>query len=302
MSSQKRKADVPENSNISEKSRKLENGKFRQVTTRTLQPDEIEILLNTKPYDLTRDFEIKAFERTFPNREDCLTFLNNYRKVLVNQVAIFDSTSDLLPRDRKNKKYEEIKQWKKDALNKQRSFTKMRLDFIMEQIQVVEDKSSSKEEFVSINNRLLYVRRSLRLKKVDPICVPIREKKQFYCDNCHLIRFRNYCSRCKRRRLEEYEEEFLSDSISVTTTISFSDSSYDVRYDPQFKYISHQSGIVSENNVSFTDNKLFFCENCMSFKSSNYCDRCKNRLFTEEDFDLMLFFIPDQFNDEPIGE
>jgi hypothetical protein len=96
---------------------------------------------------------------------------------------------------------------------------------------LTEDQYNFNIEYTTQSNQSIWVRRSLRLKKHEPIYVCTnRKNKTYYCDKCNTIKNIKYCRRCHMKLQEDKPVNNINDiniSSESEQEIVNTQSSYD---------------------------------------------------------------------------
>ena len=148
-------------------------------------------------------------------------------------------------------------------------------------------------EYNQIRNQSIFVRKSQRQKRYDPIYTHSRKysrkKKIYYCAICQESQKRNYCMWYKSILTKERTNynESLNDTSSQSKYKDFVVK--DILINKQNESSKDTSSTyTTDKDFAVKDTDLYYCEKCNNFQRGNYCFQYENPLIRDKNFKVEL--------------
>ena len=146
MSKQKRAIEDVDESASSPSNKRGQNNQGQPINrvSTTASDSELEYYLNCKSSDITKEVDIQAFEKAYPNVEDRIAFMRSLLLYQQARVEVFKDIEKRFPTNRSHPKYFKIQTWKKDNFTISQRVAKALERRLEDQISDLEDRMNEK--------------------------------------------------------------------------------------------------------------------------------------------------------------
>ena len=118
----------------------------RIIKKKSSSDQELLSILSLTNWKLKNNTEQRAFVKAFSNKEERLEFMQNFYLYKKTVASIYSEIETSLPRDRKNPKYYEAKEFKEKVLSEPKKGNEFDISRLNELILELEDEIDDSEE------------------------------------------------------------------------------------------------------------------------------------------------------------
>jgi len=116
----------------------------RVIVPTTATESELNYYLNCKGADITKEVDLQAFEKAYPNDEDRLKFMRDLLLYQQARIGVYKDIKKRFPTNRNHPKYFELQTWKKANFIISQRVAKALERRLEDQISDLEDRMNEK--------------------------------------------------------------------------------------------------------------------------------------------------------------